>query len=117
MPLAKKIVSRYLKRWSIEMLIKDEKQSLGLGDFHVRRYQAIFRHLRLVDVAYACLTHLGLMTQGAQGQKNTKNALRFASISRLKEQMRQILWRDQIQNVIKHTHEKAVIRRLEKLVA
>jgi len=33
------IVADYLKRWSIEMLIKDEKQHLGLGDYRVRRYQ------------------------------------------------------------------------------
>jgi hypothetical protein len=113
----KNILSRYLKRWSIEMLIKDEKQCLGLGDYHVRRYQAIVRHLCLVDVAYACLTHLGIHTQRAQGQKNAKNALRLPSISKLKEQMRHIVWRDQVQDVIKHTHDKAVIRRLEKLVA
>jgi hypothetical protein len=39
------IVADYLKRWSIEMLIKDEKQHLGLGDYLVRRYLAVVRHL------------------------------------------------------------------------
>ena len=52
----KTIVANYLKRWSIEMLIKDEKQHLGLGDYRVLRYQAVVRHLCLVDSAYACLT-------------------------------------------------------------
>jgi hypothetical protein len=31
---------------------------LGLGDYRVLRYQAVVRHLRLVDCAYACLTHV-----------------------------------------------------------
>jgi hypothetical protein len=56
----KTIVAEYLKRWSVEMLIKDEKQHLGLGDCRVIRYQVIVRHPHLVDVAYACPTHAGI---------------------------------------------------------
>ena len=48
------IVADYLIRWSIEMLIKDEKQHLGLGDYRVLRFQAVVRHLHLVDCL--CLT-------------------------------------------------------------
>ena len=113
----KTIVSDYSKRWSIEMLIKDEKQHLGLGDYRVKRYRAVVRHLHLVDCAYACLTHLGLEAQGAQGQNKSKNVLRLEPISKLKERMRRIVWQDNVQDVIKHTHEKPVIRRLEKLLA
>jgi SRSO17 transposase len=113
----KTIVSDYLKRWSIEMLIKDEKQHLGLGDYRVKRYRAVVRHLHLVDCAYACLTHLGLETQSAQGQNKSKNMLRLEPISKLKERMRRIVWQENVQDVIKHTHEKPVIRRLEKLLA
>ena len=47
------IVADYLKRWAIELLIKDEKQQLGLGDYRVLRYRAVVRHLHLVDIAYA----------------------------------------------------------------
>jgi SRSO17 transposase len=113
----KTIVSDYLKRWSIEMLIKDEKQHLGLGDYRVKRYRAVVRHLHLVDCAYACLTHLGLETQSAQGQNKSKDMLRLEPISKLKERMRRIVWQENVQDVIKHTHEKPVIRRLEKLLA
>lgn len=38
-----KIVTNYLKRWAIEMLIMDEKQHLGLGDYRVLRYRAVAR--------------------------------------------------------------------------
>jgi SRSO17 transposase len=107
----------YLKRWSIEMLIKDEKQHLGLGDYRVKRYRAVVRHLHLVDCAYACLTHLGLKTQSAQGQNKSKKVLRLEPISKLKDGMRRIVWQENVQNVIKYSHEKPVIRRLEKLLA
>jgi len=114
----KKIVSRYLKRWAIEVMIKEQKQHLGLGDYRVLRYQAIVRHLCLVDSAYACLTHVGITDQRAQGNKNdTKDMLSLPPISRLKARMHQIVWRQEVQNVIKVSHDKKVIRRLEKLLA
>ncbi len=114
----KKIVSRYLKRWAIEVMIKEQKQHLGLGDYRVWRYRAIVRHLSLVDSAYACLTHVGLNDQRAQGHKNdTKNMLSVPPISQLKAQMHQIVWNQEVQNVIKVSHDKKVIRRLEKLLA
>jgi SRSO17 transposase len=111
------IVADYLKRWSIEMLIKDEKQHLGLGDYRVIRYRAVVRHLHLVDCAYACLTHLGLKAQCAQGQNKSKKVLRLEPISKLKDRMRRIVWQENVQDVIKYSHEKPVIRRLEKLLA
>ena len=113
----KTIVADYLKRWSIEMLIKDEKQHLGLGDYRVKRYQAVVRHLRLVDCAYACLTHVGIKAYRAQGQNKSKKVLRLEPISKLKERMRRIVWQENVQDVIKYSHEKPVIRRLEKLLA
>jgi len=114
----KTIVADYLKRWSIEMLIKDEKQHLGLADYRVLRYRAVVRHLHLVDAAYACLTHVGLQAQRAQGQNhNAKKVLRLEPISQLKDRMRRIVWQEAVEDVVKHSHEKPVIRRLEKLLA
>ena len=114
----KKMVSRYLKRWAIEVMIKEQKQHLGLGDYRVWRYRAIVRHLCLVDSAYACLTHVGLNDQHAPGDKNNaKNMLSVPTISQLKARMNQIIWQQEVQNVIKFSHEKIVIRRLEKLLA
>jgi SRSO17 transposase len=113
----KSIVADYLKRWSIEMLIKDQKQHLGLGDYRVLRYHAVVRHLHLVDIAYACLTHVGIKAHRAQGHNKNDKVLRLESISSLKQRMRQIVWRDNVQDVIKYSHEKPVIRRLEKLLA
>jgi hypothetical protein len=112
-----KVVADYLKRWSIEILIKDEKQHLGLSDYRVKRYRAVVRHLHLVDCAYACLTHAGMKTQRAQGQNKSKTVLKLETISRLKDIMRRMVWQENVQDVIKYSHEKPVIRRLEKLLA
>jgi SRSO17 transposase len=113
----KTIVANYLKRWSIEMLIKDEKQYLGLGDYRVLRYQAVARHLCLVDCAYACLTHVGIQAQRAQGRTKDRKVLRLEPVSKLKQRMSQMLWQENVKDVIKYSHEKPVIRRLEKLLA
>ena len=112
----KSVVADYLKRWAVEVLIKEEKQQLGLGDYRVLRYRAVVRHLHLVDIAYACLTHLGLKDQAAQGRKKTR-VLRLPPISQLKARMRQVVWQEAVEDVVKHTHEKPALRRLEKLLA
>lgn len=111
------VVSDYLKRWAIELLIKDEKQQLGLGDYRVLRYRAVLRHLHLVDLAYACLTRLALDGRDEQGQQKNKKVLRLPPISQLKSRMRQVVWQEAIEDVVKHSHERSVIRRLEKLRA
>lgn len=111
------VVADYLKRWSIELMIKAQKQQLGLADYRVLRYRSVARHLHLVDAAYACLTHVGLKAHRAQGQKKKNKVLRLPSIQQLKAEMRQTIWREEIQHVIKGTHEKTVIHRLEKLLS
>ena len=68
----------------MELLIKEEKQNLGPGAYRVLRYRAVGRHLHLVDCAYACLTHVGLQAQRAQGRKDAKNVLRLPPIRQLK---------------------------------
>jgi len=111
-----RVVGDYLRRWSIEMLIKDEKQNLGLGAYRVLRYRAVVRHLHLVDCAYACLTHVGLQAQRAQGRKDAKNVLRLPPIRQLKQELRQRVWNEAVKDVAKVSHERAVLRRLEKLL-
>jgi len=111
-----RVVGDYLCRWSMEMLIKDEKQNLGLGAYRVLRYRAVVRHLHLVDCAYACLTHVGLEAQRAQGRKDAKNVLRLPPIRQLKQDLRQIVWNEAVKDVVKASHERPVIRRLEKLL-
>jgi hypothetical protein len=114
---ARRVVADYLLRWSIELLIKDEKQQLGLGDYRVTRYRAVVRHLHLVDAAYACLTHLGIKTHGAKGHNKTKRVLQLPTIRQLKQDLQQAAWRDAAEEVVKVSHERHVIKRLKRLMA
>jgi len=83
----------------------------------VSLYYRGVRHLRLVDCACACLTHMGIKAYRAQGQNKSKKVLRLEPISKLRDRMRRIVRQENVQNVIKYSHEKPVIRRLEKLLA
>lgn len=111
------IVAQYLTRWAIEVLIKEQKQQLGLGAYRLRRYRAVVRHLHLVDGAYACLTHLALRQPGAQGHRAKRNVLRLPPVSHRKTLMRQVLWQEALNAVARHARDKRVLRRLEKLLA
>jgi hypothetical protein len=72
----------------------------------------------LLDIAYACLTHMGLTAARAQGQQTrAKDELRLEPIRQLKEQTCQMLWQEAVQDVVRRSHEQPVIRRLEKLIA
>ncbi len=114
---SKRVIADYLRRWSVELLIKDEKQHLGLGAYRVLRYRAVVRHLHLVDCAYACLTHVGLEARRAQGYNKNQTVLRLPPIQQLKADLRRAIWNEAVKDVAKVSHERTVIRRLEKLLA
>ena len=75
------------------------------------------RHLHLVDCAYACLTHLGMHAQRAQGHQKNKTVLRLTTIRQLKAELRPAVWNEAVKDVVKVSHERPVIRCLEKLLA
>jgi hypothetical protein len=50
-----KILEYYKKRWSIEVFYRDCKQHLGMGEYQVRRLDAVVIHLHLVFLAYTLL--------------------------------------------------------------
>ena len=50
-----KVFEYYKKRWSIEVFYRDCKQYLGMGDYQVRKLDAVVIHLHLVFLAYTLL--------------------------------------------------------------
>jgi len=60
---------------------------------------------------------LGLKAQRAQGRQRKTKVLPLPPISQLKTRMRQLVWQEAVEDVIKHSHERPVIRRLERLLA
>lgn len=66
---ARTIMVIFEKRWNIEVLFKELRNSLGLCDYQVLSRNAIERHLRLCCIAHLMLTHHGLTAKGAQAQR------------------------------------------------
>jgi hypothetical protein len=60
---------------------------------------------------------VGLKAQRAQGQKKDQRVLRLSPIQQLKAGLQRAIWRETVQNVIKVSHERPVLRRLERLLA
>lgn len=50
------IIENYYKRWKIETVIRDAKQSLGLPDFHMRHFSGISAHLCICMLNYMALS-------------------------------------------------------------
>lgn len=71
---ALRVLRHYLTRWPIEVLFKESKQYLGLGDYQMLRYRGVVRYLHLALIAHLLLTHLGGAAQGAQAEKKTNRS-------------------------------------------
>jgi len=66
---ARKIMTIYEKRWNIEVLFKELRNSLGLCDYQVLSRNAIERHLHLCGLSHQLLTHQSLLAEGAQAKQ------------------------------------------------
>jgi len=88
---AGQMIQTYDDRWSIEVFFKDSKQLLGLGQYQNGSYEAAVTHLHLVCFAYALLTHIAIMREGAQGKRQQTAKL---STSDLQNEVRRIVWDD-----------------------
>src|SRR5580658_3344208 len=42
-------------RWAVERTLQDEKSKLGMGQFEVRKYDGVLRHLRITQVSHLFL--------------------------------------------------------------
>jgi hypothetical protein len=52
------MIENYYKRWKIETVIRDAKQSLGLSDFHMQHFSGISAHLCVCVLNYMALSWL-----------------------------------------------------------
>ena len=91
---ARKVLQTYRKRWAIEVLWKQSKQEMGLGDYQLLRYRGVVRYLHLVLIACLLLTHLGLNEPDVQAECKAKGELRLPSLAQLQTRLRGLLWQD-----------------------
>lgn len=52
---AVRIARTYAKRWRIDAFYRDAKQSLGLGEYELRKIKGVSRHITMVFIAHALL--------------------------------------------------------------
>lgn len=71
----REIIATYEKRWNIEVLFKELRNSLGLGEYQVLSRTAIERHLHLSCMAHQTLTHQAVMEEGAQAKQEYKDVI------------------------------------------
>jgi hypothetical protein len=110
---ARTVVSVYERRWSIEVLFKELRSDLGLGDYQVLARAAIQKHLHLCGLAHLVLTHHGMDAVGAQARKaNTTPALpRFRE--RL-DDFRRAVRNEHLRRIIKGERHAKLRRKLDR---
>jgi hypothetical protein len=112
---ALRVLDHYLNRWPIEMLFKESKQYLGLGDYQMLRYRGIARYLHLVLIAHLLLTHLGARAQGAQAEDKDK-PLDLPSAPQLQLLLREKLWDDTINSMQQSTRDRQIGKKLKRVI-
>jgi SRSO17 transposase len=110
---ARQMIQTYDDRWSIEVFFKDSKQHLGLGQYQNVSYAAAVTHLHLVCFAYALLTHIAIMREGAKGKR--KPAVRL-SIADLQNEARRMVWDDLTEHLKQFSNGNQIVKELERLL-
>jgi hypothetical protein len=110
---ARTILAIYEKRWNIEVLFKELKGPLGLGDYQVLRRTAIVRHLHLCCLAHLVLTHHSLDAVGAQARKaNTE--LPLPPMNQRLEALRDAVRRHHVQRFVRTIKHRNLRRRVQQ---
>lgn len=113
---AVRVLSHYLNRWPIEVLFKESKQYLGLGDYQFLRYRGIERYLHLVLIARLLLTHLAANQPDAQANTDTSQLLQLPSVPELQNLLRSKLWDDAIDSMAKGSRNRRVGKKLKEII-
>ena len=109
------VIEIYEKRWNIEVLFKELRSELGLGDYRMQTRKGIRRHLHLVCLAHLVLTHHSLKSVGAKARKaNSDIPLpKFQErITSLRDEIR----RDQITTFTKKIRHEKIRRQVRQFL-
>jgi len=112
---ALRVLRHYLNRWPIEVLFKESKQYLGLGDYQMLRYRGVERYLHLVLIAHLLLTHLGGVAQGAQAEDKDK-PLDLPSVPQLQCVLREKLWDEMINSMEQGARNRRIGKKIKQLI-
>ena len=109
---ARTIVSVYERRWDIEVMFKQLRSDLGLGNYQMLDEQAIVRHLHLCALAHLLLTRHALDCMDAQA-RTPHQEVTLEPMSRRRESLRTAIRRDQIRRLVPGRKHRALRKKLE----
>jgi len=113
---AGEVVSVYLERWGIEVVIRDAKQHLGLTDCQMERLEGTVRHWIFSLLSQALLTLLRL--QADQGQLRTPSGQAVASVGRTLGEVRQFVKGCALVELLRWASEQTALgRSVEEMAA
>ena len=102
----RQVVAIYELRWSIEVLFKELRQDLGLGDYQMIAEEGILKHLHVCCLAHLLLTHQCLEGLGAKARKANKQ-VELPPMSQRLRTLRTRIAQDRIDRLVKGAaHEK-----------
>jgi len=110
---ARAVVAEYEKRWTIEVLFKELRGSLGLGDYQVQSERAIRHHLHLSGLAHQVLTHHSLTAAGAKARKAKKD-LSLPPLSQRLEALRDELRRERLDRLMRRVRHGRLRKRMKE---
>lgn len=96
----RRIVALYETRWPIEVLFKELRQDLGLGDYQMLAEDGIVHHLHVCALAHLLLTHRCLIGLGAQARK-VDAQVKLPPMNQRLRSLREQVARDQIRRLVK----------------
>jgi hypothetical protein len=111
---AREVVLAYTGRWEIEVLIKQLKGQLGLGDYQTRGYEGAVAHLHLTCLAHHLLLHLWLVARAESG--TTTDLLTPASVGQLQDLLRLAVWNDHLDTLRESAEGQALIEKLRGII-
>ncbi len=109
------VVTVYLERWAVEVLLRDAKQNLGLTDCQMERLEGTVRHWVLSFLSQAMLTLLRL--RAAAGEVCTASGQPIASVGRTLGEVRQFVKQCALVELIRWACEQAAQGRSAEEIA
>jgi SRSO17 transposase len=110
---AREVVANYERRWAIEVLFKELKGTLGLGEYQMQTRQGIERHLHVCGLAHLALTHHSLRTVGAQAKRANKDVPLPKFQERL-ESLRAAVRRNRVGRFVNRIRHKKIRNRVRE---
>lgn len=101
----RQVVAIYEMRWSIEVLFKELRQDLGLGDYQMIAEEGILKHLHVCCLAHLLLTHQSLDGLGAKATKANKQ-VELPPMSQRLATLRTRVAKDRIERLVKGPHHE-----------